>query len=799
MKKIGRLALAAVVMAVAGLSASFAAAEGRWVTLANLAPKTQVVLHFRKEIGLAQVPDRYRINISADNRFILYVNGVRVGAGPSRGDLAHWRYEGLDLAPYLRKGRNVIAAEVWNAVEESSRSKPQTAPLAQLSARVAFWVEGEGEASKLDTGEGWLASIQPGHGFRSPFLSLAQKLGPIFYAAGSSEDIDGAKADWDWNGPRLTGANWMPVVPAIAEGETPPWTLVASQLPQMAYKLIPVGKVVRTNLSKAKVLGRGGITVPANSKVSILVDQAQVISAYPEVKTSRGKGATITVTYAEALYDANKKKGDRSEIANRTIIGVEDTFRVSGGAHRSYRPLWWRTFRYVQLDVMTGAEPLSIDGLQLFETGYPFAEKGYFRSNDPQLDKIWKIGWQTVRVDAHETFQDSSYWEQLQYVGDTRLQSLIAYTVSGDPRLPVQAIDAFADSQEADGMIESAYPSSTDNSIPPFGLLWIGMMHDYLRNQPDTAVLRRNVESGRKVLAWFEPYVVSNGLLTMNPGWNFVDWAGEAQMPYSPSEYDRFPSYDRATKTSCLTSLTYLGALKDMAAIEAAVGDPQFAGRYSEKAVKLTADIRNQCWDAKKGLFADSPAKTVFSQHANAMAVLYDVAPPDQMGAILSRVTMPKGTEAPDGIIQSSYYFSWYLIQAFDHAGLSDTYLDRLQTWRDLTRLNFTTWPESRGDTRSDTHAWSSHPTADLIGIVAGIRSAAPGYARVVVAPHLGHLTELDAAAATPAGLVSVSYRRLGNGGLSARITKPANLPGEFVWNGKAYPLSDQETVLTLP
>lgn len=799
MKKIRRLALAAIVMAMTGLSASFAAAEGRWVTLPNLAPKTQVVLHFRKEIDLAQVPDRYRIKISADNRFILYVNGIRVGAGPSRGDLAHWRYEGLDLAPYLRKGHNVIAAEVWNAVEESSRSKPQTAPLAQLSARVAFWVEGEGEASKLDTGEGWRASIQPGHGFSSPFLSLAQKLGPIFYAAGSSEDIDGAKADWDWNGSRLTGAGWMPVVPATAEGETPPWTLVASQLPQMAYKPIPTGKIVRPDIAQAKAFGRSGITVPANSKVSILVDQAQVIAAYPELKTSGGKGANVTLTYAEALYDANKKKGDRSEIANRTIIGVEDTFHVSGGAHRAYRPLWWRTFRYVQLDIKTGSEPLAIDGLNLFETGYPFEEKGYFRSNDPQLDKIWKIGWQTVRVDAHETFQDSSYWEQLQYVGDTRLQSLIAYTVSGDPRLPVQAIDAFANSQEADGMIESAYPSSTDNSIPPFGLLWIGMMHDYLRNQPDTAVLRRNLESGRKVLAWFEPYVVSNGLLTMNPGWNFVDWAGEAQMPYSPSEYDRFPSYDRATKTSCLTSLTYLGALKDMAAIEAAVGDPQFAGRYSEKAVKLTADIRNQCWDAEKGLFADSPAKMVFSQHANAIAVLYDVAPRDQMGAILSRVTMPKGTEAPDGIIQSSYYFSWYLIQAFDHAGLSDTYLDRLQTWRDLTKLNFTTWPESRGDTRSDTHAWSSHPTADLIGIVAGIRSAAPGYARVVVAPHLGHLTELDAAAATPAGLVSASYRRLGNGGLSARITKPANLPGEFVWKGKAYPLSDQETVLALP
>jgi len=59
-------------------------------------------------------------------------------------------------------------------------------------------------------------------------------------------------------------------------------------------------------------------------------------------------------------------------------------------------------------------------------------------------------------------------------------------------------------------------------------------------------------------------------------------------------------------------------------------------------------------------------------------------------------------------------------------------------------------WPESRGDTRSDTHAWSAHPTADLLGVIAGIRPGAPGYARVRIAPVLGDLTSLDAAAARP-------------------------------------------------
>jgi hypothetical protein len=115
-----------------------------------------------------------------------------------------------------------------------------------------------------------------------------------------------------------------------------------------------------------------------------------------------------------------------------------------------------------------------------------------------------------------------------------------------------------------------------------------------------------------------------------------------------------------------------------------------------------------------------------------------------------------------------------------------------------LLKLNYTTWPESRGDTRSDTHAWSAHPTSDLLGIVAGIQSGAPGYARVRIEPHLGALTRLDATAATPRGPVSVSYR-LRDGTWTARIVRPRDLPGDFVWKGRAHRLTGVTTVLRLP
>lgn len=777
------LSLLGLVFSAAAFT-GMARAEGGWITAPGLQEGTPVVLHFRREIDITRTEKVFRVRVSADNRFVLYVNGQRVGQGPARGDLKHWRFETIDIAPFLKTGHNVVAAEVWNAVKDPSRPGIKGAPFAQITARTGLWVEGEGTASGVDTSSGWRVSVQPGHDFASPFASLnrALKTG-IWYAAAGSETIDGARADWAWAGPVESKASWSDAVPALSPGEKVPWTLQPDALPAMMYAPLGPGKVVRADLAAARHFPQKALAVPANTETTVLIDQARMISAYPEFVVSGGKGATITVTYAEALYDDQARKGDRSAVDGRKAIGLEDTFLPDGSGHRTFRPVWWRTWRFMQITVKTASDPLTMEGMALHETGYPFAQTGYFKSSDAELNRIWEIGWRTLRVDAHETFMDSSYWEQLQYVGDTRLENLIAYSVSGDPKLPVQAIDAFGQSARPDGMIQSAYPSSTDNIIPTFGLLWIGMMHDYWMRQPDQSVILRNLPGARKILDWYAPYVAANGLLKRNPEWNFVDWVGDPALAR-----EKFPSFDTETGTSCMTSLLYLGALKQAADLETAVGDAGLAKADAGKAATLSAAIQANCWDASRGLYADDPSHTIFSQHTNALAVLYDVAPQAQAAAVLQKVSKPKGVDAPDGILESSYYFSWYLIHAFEHAGLGDRYLDQLQTWRDLARLNYTTWPEQRGTTRSDTHAWSAHPTTDLVEIVAGIQPASPGYASARIAPHVGGLKAFDAVAATPKGGVRVRYKA-GRKMVTFRIAMPEGLPGKFEWGGQTHVL----------
>jgi alpha-L-rhamnosidase len=246
-------------------------------------------------------------------------------------------------------------------------------------------------------------------------------------------------------------------------------------------------------------------------------------------------------------------------------------------------------------------------------------------------------------------------------------------------------------------------------------------------------------------------------------------------------------------------TVSWLGALRQGAALEAAYGDRGEATADTARADEARAAIRAHCWDKARGLFADTSDLKPLSQHMNILAVLYDVATPEEATAILDRITVPgHGIDAPDDLYTATYYFAWYLVRAFEHAGHADRYPALLQTWRDLLALHYTTWPESRGETRSDTHAWSAHPTADLLGLVAGIRPAAPGYARLRVAPNLGDLTSLDAAAATPKGKVSVRYTIKGES-LTAEIDRPPALPGEFVWKGESHLLTSTHSRFVLP
>src|SRR5205823_3331001 len=140
-------------------------------------------------------------------------------------------------------------------------------------------------------------------------------------------------------------------------------------------------------------------------------------------------------------------------------------------------------------------------------------------------------------------------------------------------------------------------------------------------------------------------------------------------------------SRDGSAPDSCVIALLRLGALQQAADIERAIGDPARAQADTADAAIARTGIQQRCWVPARGLYADTPAHDRFSQHANVLAILYDVAPAAQRRAILDRITVPgHGIAAPAGITGTTYYFSFYLAQALDHAGLGDRYQGLLDT-----------------------------------------------------------------------------------------------------------------------
>jgi hypothetical protein len=799
------LLLVALLCSIASPAFAVSNADG-WITAPDAAPDTKpIVLHFRRVFSLAARPSRFIVRVTADNRFILYVNGKRIAFGPSTGDVDHWRVETINLAPHLRRGRNVVAALVWDGVKplklppnatdkqkeaaEGAALFTNTAPLFQQNVATGFRLLGQGAAAEISTARpGWRVERDRGHSFENGWRQVKR----WYYVAGNPETIDASATDFDWASPIEHGPGWANAIPAPDAAHR---TLVADKLPPQTYERTEVGRVVRTDLASANAFPDSPVLIPANSKVTILIERPSMVAAFPELQVSGGKGASIRLTWAEALYDQKMRKGDRTVIDDRKPVGIWDTFTPDGRTE-TFSTLWWRTWRFAQIEVETKDQPLKLEAMRAYRTGYPFREVGKFDSNDPVLKRIFDVGWRTARLDAHETYMDTAYWEQLQYVGDTRLQALISYSVGGDPRLAEQAIDALADSDVDGGLMESAYPSRGSAVIPPFALLWVGMLDDWRMYQPDPKPVTRHLERMRRILAWFSKYQQPSGLLGKNPYWNFIDWVGQ-----SATDRDVFPSYGK-TNESCLLTVFWLGALEQGAAIERTYGDARMSDEDRNKANSLKSAIKNRCWVPARGLFADNPDGDRFSQHMNALAVLYDVVDRQSAQAILSKIVSPgHGIDAPTGITPVSYYFARYLAHALAHAGLGDRYVELLKTWRDLLALHYTTWPEERDtdkySTRSDTHAWSAHPTADLIAIVAGIGPGSPGYSSVRIAPALGSIRKLSATAATPMGAVRVSYIRAA-GRLQVTIDKPANLAGEFVWLSRRYPLNKVYTRLEL-
>ncbi|MGL6269132.1 MAG: alpha-L-rhamnosidase N-terminal domain-containing protein, partial [Chitinophagaceae bacterium] len=469
--------------------------SSHWITHPNADVHAYGVFHFRKKLILDKKPDAFIIHVSADQRYRLYINEKAVAAGPARSDVAHWRYETLDIAAQLTAGENIIAAVVWNDGENSA--------WAQLTEQTGLWMQGASAREEIiNTNTSWKVTENTAY---TPLASIA-------HITGAFEQIFAARYPWGWQSNEYDDSNWGKA--KLLDENKSKRKLIARNIPMPEEKLQRFEQIRNfrgiavTNDNFIK--GNGSIKIHPWADVTILLDQQFLTTAYIHLLLSGGLGAKITVTYAESLFDKNGNKQNRNTIEGKDIKGDKDVFILDGGTDRSYNTLYYRTFRYVELRIENHQQALEIKDFYGTFTAYPFEEKASFASSNPLLNNIWDVGWRTARLCAFETYMDCPYYEQLQYVGDTRIQALISLYVSGDERLMRNAIEQINYSLLPEGITQSRYPSNNPQIIPPFSLFWITMLHDFWMHRSDDEFVTAMLPSVKKILDWHYSYLIEN-------------------------------------------------------------------------------------------------------------------------------------------------------------------------------------------------------------------------------------------------------------------------------------------------
>jgi hypothetical protein len=747
-----------------------------WIAQPNDPGREYGVYYFRKTVELTAKPASFLVKVSADNRYKLYVNGALVSVGPARGDTYYWNYETVDLAPYLVAGKNTIASVVWNEAEFR--------PEAQISLRTGFILQGNTPNEEiLNSNNSWKCIRDSAY---QPTTGIGY---PTYYVAGPGELVDMNKSVKNWSATAFDDSKW-PQAAAMEHGKPKGmadafgWMLVPSSIPQMerTVQRIPVlRKAGGITADPSFPANKTAVTIPAHTVADLLLDQTYLTNAYLTLNFSKGKGARISLSYAEALFDNLKqfgsRKGNRNDIEGKDFAGRKDSLVADGTNGQSFTTLYWRTYRYIKLHIKTGNEPLVIDDIYGTFTGYPFQRNALLKTGDPEMQQILDIGWRTARLDAIETYMDCPYYEQLQYIGDTRIQAMISYYNSGDDRLARNAINLMDHSRIAEGLTLSRHPSYSPQIISTFSLWYIGVLHDYWMYRPDSSFVQGKLTGARAVLDFFAKYQQADGSLKDAPYWTFVDWAdGKGWQSGMPPKSSK--------GSSAILDLQLLLAYQMQADMESRIGMPVFARLYRQKAAQLKATIQTKYWDPVKKLYADTEDKDLFSQHANSLAILTGMVSPADAAALSKKLL------TDSSLTQCTIYFKYYLHQALVKAGLGNAYLSWLDIWRKNIAAGLTTWAEISDlpHSRSDCHAWGASPNIEFFRTVLGIDSYAPGFSKIKIEPHLGAMKNASGEIPHPGGKISVGYAQ-DHSVWKVSIILPAKTTGIFVWQGHTYPL----------
>lgn len=697
-------------------------------------------LLIRKTVDLEQIPVDAQAWISAYSFSDVYINGKLVDRCPTNCDPEFQVYEKFDLRGYFQKGRNTISALVYNfGIGMHHR----------INARSGFFFQAaltleKDNLLKINTDNSWRVSKA------EAWDNNTETRTPTSNLIGFIEKFDARRMPDNWKECSFDDSQWKPArilgVPPVA-----PWNniVAVSRRPLFRERVYPVNHWFVGD--------------------KVVYDFGKEIAGTPIIELfSRDDGVAIEMGTSERLLP------DSSALYTKRVNFTD--YYISKKGFQSWSPLTWRGFRYLSLS-QKGSQ--IIKGISAINRHYDFTREGSFDCSDPLLNRIWEVGNQTVLLCAQDTYMDTPWREQTQYIaGDSRyLQKYAFYTFGMSSELLIRyniLSGAWSQRWKDDGSIRSRYPTDwllgkgTSAYLADYEFEWIIMLGEYYQYFGRADLIRQVYPNMKKLLSHFDQYIgKEHGLLAKVPGWIVLD---------HPDTYP-MDQLEEITGLNCL----YYDALKQASFIaQNLASDPLQATQWTKQAEKIKENIRKWLWSPAKRLFMDSYGSEKCSQQTQVYAMLYGMVDDTEKEDVVNSIAA--------GNRSSEQSFSYYVLSSiFDSK--PQWALDFIRKyWGDQMKspLFNGAWHEAwdiehwTTDLGTTSHAWCSGPTALLPQKVLGIEPISAGWQTFSVRPNPCDLKWAKGIIPSPFGSVYVEWHLEKNGVFKLYVSVPENTSAEI-------------------
>lgn len=737
-------------------------------------------VYFRKEISVSGQIESVKIDISASNSYQLYINGRFIGRGPAPCNPDHQYYD-THFYNDLKPGDRLCFAVVAYCIGEESQMVTQQNKGIPAFITAITSCYSDGSVEEIVSDENWRTIISPSYFTdQSGIFPSGMR---ISMWGGYKEVFLAAKEPSDWKVNGFDDSGWTNAV-IVPKAEEYFRHLIPRDIPFLHTETIFPESVIQIEKNLGEIVNESSLLAGSHSYAvvhadkpgsfpAVILDFGKEVVGYPEVILAGFTGGSMSLWYGESL--------DLQRVDSLIMDRGGDEVHGAGSGEIVYTPYHRRAFRYLKLCFNACEEHVYIKSVKLNLVHYPYIEAGSFECSSTLLNRIWEISVYTAKLATQNHFEDSVWREAMQWVGDSRVISLVNYWVFGDKAIVRKMIRQFFIIQKEDGSIPAAGPQTTTILLPDFCAYFVMIVYEYYFYTADLEFIREVYQPLKRLMDWFEAQEAEDGLFEKADRagwWCFVDWA----------DLDK---RDKVTAVNCL----YYKALQDFVKLVDLI-NPDDAVRYVNKACRLRETINRKMFNGQKGLYVDcitgeEPSER-FSQQSNIIAVYCGVAPENEIREIIRKLYEYSDLE----VVKGAFLMSFVAETLYNNGYAQKATAIIEDFWGEMKKRGATTWWETFDRSTSGVsapyaftrntptylteyipvshcHGWGAGPAFVLMKNILGIKPVKPGFKEIIFEPYTEGLTFCRGAIPTIYGEIKVEWKKGANGEIIRHIEKP--------------------------